>query len=213
MSEQETVPKEETLSEKPSSRFNRHLLRDWFLSYAEKPHARWWLAFFSFIESSFFPVPRDPLLVAILAANRSRWLWDALISTAASIVGGLFGYLIGVFLWDTLGSAIVAAYGLEEEMAMVGRLFADNAFLAIFLAAFTPIPYKVFTIAAGLFGINIPVFIIASILGRGGRFFAVSFLMKLFGEKISPVIFKYFDLLTVLMGAYIVFLFASLKFF
>jgi len=189
------------------------MLRDWFLSYAEKPHARWWLAFFSFIESSFFPVPPDPLLVAVLAANRSRWYWDALITTVASIVGGLFGYLIGVFLWDTVGSTIVATYALEEEMVTVGRLFADNAFLAIFLAAFTPIPYKLFTISAGLFGINIPIFIIASILGRGGRFFAVAFLMKLFGAKISPVIFKYFNLLSLLMGAYIIFLIASLKFF
>lgn len=159
----------------------RQTLRAWFIGFASRAHADAWLAFFSFAESSFFPIPPDFLLIAILLAHPSRWLYRAVITTASSVAGGLFGYLIGAVFFDTIGEWIVALYHLEDEMETVGRLFADNAFLAIFTAALTPIPYKVFTIASGFFGISIPIFIIGSILGRGMRFFAVAYLTKRWG--------------------------------
>ncbi|MFZ2832023.1 MAG: VTT domain-containing protein, partial [Minisyncoccia bacterium] len=147
----------------------------WVVRHAEGKNAKWWLFGISFAESSFFPIPPDVLLVAILMTReRVRAFYYAAITTAGSVLGGLFGYAIGYFLFQTVGVWLVQMYHLEVQIITVQKLFMDNAFFAIFVAAFTPIPYKVFTIAAGLFGISIPTFIIASILGRGGRFFAVA---------------------------------------
>ncbi len=159
---------------------------------------KWWLFGISFTESSFFPIPPDVLLVAILMTReRVRAFYYASITTAGSVLGGLFGYAIGYFFFQTVGVWLVSTYGLETQMITVQKLFVDNAFLAIFVAAFTPIPYKVFTIAGGLFGISIPVFIVASVLGRGGRFFAVAVIMRFFGENISRVLYKYFNIISV----------------
>jgi len=151
----------------------------------------------SFAESSFFPVPPDVLLVAILMTKeRARAFYYATITTAGSVLGGLLGYAIGYFLFQTVGVWLVDIYHLETEMITVQKLFANNAFFAIFVAAFTPIPYKVFTIAGGLFGISVPTLIIASILGRGGRFFAVATVMKYFGGHIARVFYEYFNLIS-----------------
>lgn len=174
-------------------------VRDWFTHYAETPHAERWLAFFSFIESSFFPIPPDFLLSAMTLAHRHRWARYALITALFSVLGGLFGYFIGVFFFDFVGVYIINLYHLEEEVARVAELFKDNAFIALFVAAFTPIPYKVFTIAAGFFSVNLFVFIAASIFGRATRFFIVSYLVKRFGERFGYATFRYFDLVTFLL--------------
>lgn len=167
----------------------------WTTRHAEGKHAKWWLFCLAFAESSFFPVPPDVLLVAILLTReRARAFFYASITTAGSVLGGLFGYVIGYFLFQTVGVWLVHTYHLETQMVTVQKLFADNAFFAIFVAAFTPIPYKVFTIAAGLFGISIPTFIAASILGRGGRFFAVAGVMRYFGGHIARVLYQYFNI-------------------
>jgi len=171
----------------------------WAVRHAEGKNAKWWLFGLSFAESSFFPIPPDVLLVAILMTReRVRAFYYASITTAGSVLGGLFGYAIGYFFFQTVGVWLVHTYHLESQMTVVQKLFSDNAFFAIFVAAFTPIPYKVFTIAGGLFGISIPVFIIASILGRGGRFFAVAALMRYFGEHIARGLYKYFNIASVL---------------
>lgn len=173
----------------------------WAVRHAEGKNARWWLFGLSFAESSFFPIPPDVLLVAILMTReRVRAFYYAAITTAGSVLGGLFGYAIGYFFFQTVGVWLVHTYHLESQIDTVQKLFSDNAFFAIFVAAFTPIPYKVFTIAGGLFGISIPVFIIASILGRGGRFFAVAAVMRYFGGHIARGLYKYFNVLSILFA-------------
>jgi len=158
------------------------------------PNAKKWLFGIAFAESSFFPIPPDLYLMPVVAKNRIKWWSYAFITTIASVLGGLFGYFIGWALFETIGKALVSLYSLQDELVLVGKFFNENAFLSIFTAAFTPIPYKVFTIAAGLFNLNLFVFIIASILGRGLRFFIVAFFMKLFGQKIGELAFKYFNI-------------------
>lgn len=175
-------------------------LTSWAVRHAEGRNAKWWLFGISFAESSFFPIPPDVLLAAILMTKeRVRAFYYASITTAGSVLGGLFGYAIGYFFFQTVGVWLVHTYHLEAQMVTVQKLFADNAFFAIFVAAFTPIPYKVFTIAAGLFGISIPTFIVASILGRGGRFFAVATVMKYFGGHIARAFYEYFNILSLVL--------------
>jgi len=175
----------------------KETMSSWAVRRTEGKNAKWWLFGMSFAESSFFPVPPDVLLIAILMTKeRARAFYYATITTAGSVLGGLLGYAIGYFLFQTVGVWLVDIYHLEAEMITVQKLFADNAFFAIFVAAFTPIPYKVFTIAGGLFGISIPTFIIASILGRGGRFFAVATVMRYFGGHIARMFYEYFNLIS-----------------
>lgn len=183
-------------------------LYDWTINWARTPQAPAALFAVAFIESSFFPVPPDVLLIAMVIADRAKWIRYALICTVGSVMGALFGYFIGWALFETLGKGIVSFYHLERHFDAVGRMYADNAFMAVFSAAFTPIPYKVFTIAAGLFKISIPILVVASIFGRAGRFFLVAGLLRLYGKKISTFIEKYFDILSILfivliIGGYI----------
>jgi len=175
------------------------------------PNAKWWLFAISFSESSFFPIPPDFYLMPVVARNRDKWIYFASITTVASVLGGLFGYFIGAVFFETVGKWLISLYHLEKKIETVGLFFNQNAFLSIFTAAFTPIPYKVFTISAGLFGLNLFVFTIASILGRGMRFFTVAYIMKLFGEKISNVVIKYFNIATAIFACIVIlFIFYSI---
>jgi membrane protein YqaA with SNARE-associated domain len=158
----------------------------------------------SFAESSFFPIPPDFFIFPLVIRKPERWLKMAVIVTISSVIGGLFGYLIGFTFFEWIGKPLVAFYHLESRVNEVGVLFQKNAFLAIFTAAFTPIPYKVFTIAGGLFEINIFSFILASILGRGGRFFAVSYASKFFGKRFGEIAIKYFNWITALVAFVVV---------
>jgi membrane protein YqaA with SNARE-associated domain len=166
----------------------------------------------SFAESSFFPIPPDFFIFPLVMRKPERWFKMALIVTISSVVGGLFGYLIGFVFFEFLGKPLIAFYHLENQIQVVGNLFKQNAFLAIFTAAFTPIPYKVFTIAGGLFQINLFSFVIASILGRGGRFFAVSYASKFFGKRFGEVAIKYFNWITALI-AFVVIVFVLMQIF
>jgi len=178
----------------------REKIRSWAVRHAEGPHAKQWLAFFSFAESSFFPIPTDVILIAILLGNKAKeWLRFALITTGFSVIGGIFGYIIGAFLFEAVGDTIISFYNLENEFVALEQAFAEHAFWAIFTAAFTPIPYKIFTIAAGVFHINIALFLVGSIFGRGIRFIAVSFLMKKYGRKISDILYRYFNIVSILL--------------
>jgi membrane protein YqaA with SNARE-associated domain len=185
----------------------RDQLRDWVVHHAKAAHARVWLAGLSFAESSFFPIPPDVLLIAMLIASAKRWVQLASITTIFSVLGGLFGYAIGALFFDVAGEGVVAFYGLEEEMKHVGELFADNTFMAIFLAAFTPIPFKVFTIAGGLFKVPLLLFVLGSLFGRGIRFFVIAFLMKLYGKRIGDALYKYFNWVTFGLLAVVLILF------
>jgi len=173
--------------------------RDWFVARAHGPHAQGWLAALSFGEATVIPLAPDVLLIAILLAGASRWFYYASLTTVSSALGGIFGYLVGAFLFETVGKFVVSFYGLESEMLLVAQLFQDNAFWTIFTAAFTPVPYKVFTISAGFFSISFWTFLAASIIGRGARFFAVAYLVKLFGDRFGHFIFKYFNIISILV--------------
>ena len=181
-----------------------HSLYHWTLKWASHPHASWMLFFVSFIESSVFLIPPDVLLIPMTLAEPKKWFRFGLITTIGSVLGGIGGYYIGYALWETAGKAIVAFYGLGDAMAAVEMKYQANAFAAIFTAALTPIPYKVFTITAGLFQIPLMTLIAASVVGRGMRFFAVAWLVGHFGEPVKEFIERYFDVLTIAATALLV---------
>lgn len=168
----------------------------WFKERAHGTHAKTWLAALSFSESSFFVIPPDILLVAILLAGSSRWIYYASFTTIVSVVGAVFGYVVGALFYDTLGIRIVELYSLEEEFHYVGNLFDNNAPWVIFLAAFTPIPYKVFVLSAGFFKIHFFLFILVSIVGRGTRYFLIAYLVHAFGEHVTRMFVRYSNIAT-----------------
>lgn len=184
-------------------------MKAWVEGYAEHPHAQWALFIIAFTESSFFPIPPDVLLIAMAVMVPKKAFRYALICTAGSVLGGVFGYFIGWAFFETIGQPILQFYGAMGHYENVRVLYSEHAFLAILSAAFTPIPYKVFTIAAGTFEIPILTLITASIIGRAGRFFLVASLFYFFGAPIKKFIDKYFEILTVvflvlLVGGFIV---------
>lgn len=188
-------------------KLGRNRLREWAVKHAEGPLGKFWLGVVSFAESSFFPVPPDILLIAIISLRKGlNWLYYSALTTFFSVLGGLFGYLIGYWFYDAFGKNIISYYRLENEVAQIGKIFADNAFSAVFLAGFTPIPYKIFTISAGLFGINLLTFVLASVISRGARFIAVGYISKVFGIKMGDFVFKYFNLLTIVLAVVVVLL-------
>lgn len=164
------------------------------------------------MESSFFPIPPDVLLISMVIAHKRRWLRYAAICTVGSVLGALLGYLIGWGLYETVGRLIVEAYKLQHVVQIVGQKYQENAFFTVFTAAFTPIPYKVIAICAGLFRISIPILIIASIIGRAGRFFLVGGILRIFGRKIKNTIAKYFDIVSVVFVVLLIGSFFLLKF-
>ena len=173
-------------------------LYDWVLSLANKKYSTFALFILAFCESSFFPVPPDVLQIALSVSRPKKSYFYAFISTVGSVLGGIFGYFIGLFLFDTVGKFIIEMFGYQEYFRLVGDFYKGYAFWAILAAAFTPIPYKVFTIAAGVWNVGMFPLITASIIGRGGRFFIVGTLIYLFGEKIKEFIDKYFNFLTII---------------
>jgi len=190
---------EATLAERPPSLWRIHRrLYDWVLHWAHTPHGVAALFLIAFIESSIFPVPPDVLLIALVLGARRRWLWLATVCTAGSVAGGIAGYGIGLLAMDTLGHAILRFYNAEAYYEQVRGLYAKYDYWIVFAAAFTPIPYKVFTIASGAFDMNLLGFTLVSIAGRGARFFLLAGLLYLFGPPLRRFIDRYFDLLCVL---------------
>src|SRR3989338_617693 len=187
-------------------------LYDWVLSWAHKKHASKALFGLAFAESSFFPIPPDVLQIALSVSKPKKSFFFALISSIGSVLGGIFGYFIGFFLFDAVGKIIISALGYQAQFDAVGNLYSSYAFLAILTAAFTPIPYKVFTIAAGFWHIGLTTLIIASIIGRSGRFFLVATLFYFFGPKIKDFIDKYFNWLTIIFLVLLIGGFAAIKY-
>ncbi len=172
-------------------------LYDWVLSFANTKYAPLALFALAFIESSFFPVPPDLLLIALAISLPKKSFKYALLCSIGSVLGGIFGYMIGYGLYDLIGVKIISYLGYENYFEIIGNLYRENAFFAILTAAFTPIPYKVFTIAAGFWKVDLITFILASIIGRSARFFIVAGLIYVFGARIKIFIDKYFSLLTI----------------
>jgi len=187
-------------------------LYHWVLRWAETPYGVSALFAIAFIESSFFPIPPDVLLIALSFSLPKKAFRYAAICTAGSVLGGMFGWLIGLKFYDTVGIRIIAALHYEKEFALVQSYYAKNAFLYILLAAFTPIPYKVFTIGAGVCHIPLPVLILSSILGRAGRFFMVSASIYFFGPRIKPFIEKYLNWATALLALLAILGFLAIRF-
>ena len=184
-------------------------MKAWVEGYAEKPYAEWALFIIAFTESSFFPIPPDVLLIAMAVTVPKRAFRYAAVCTAGSVLGGILGYYIGWALFETVGQPILQFYGAMGHYAEVQRLYGEHAFWAILAAGITPIPYKVFTIAAGTFNVSLVTLVIASILGRGLRFFVVAGLFYFFGAPIKKFIDKYFEILSVvflvlLIGGFVV---------
>ncbi len=178
----------------PISKWRLHRrIYDWVLHWADTPYGAWALFLLSFTESSFFPVPPDVLLVALVLGSMAKWLRFAGICTTGSVLGGMAGYGIGLFLMDTVGLRIIDFYNAHAYYGQVQQWYGRYDFWIVFIAAFTPIPYKVFTIASGAFHMNLWAFALVSAVGRGARFFLVAGLLRLAGPPMKRFIDRYFD--------------------
>jgi len=196
-------------------------LYDWILHWAETPYGPIALFILAFAEASFFPIPPDALLIALVLGASKKAFRFALICTGASVLGALLGYAIGHFVWwgvDGEFSSVALFFfntipGFTQQIFYdVKKLYDEWDFWIIFTAGFTPIPYKVFTITSGAFDINIILFVVASIIGRAGRFFLVAFLIWKFGKQIKSFIDKYFNLLAILFTVLLIGGFVVIKY-
>ncbi|HEY0633734.1 MAG TPA: YqaA family protein [Gammaproteobacteria bacterium] len=178
------------------------------MRWSKHPHAPRYLAGLSFAESSFFPIPPDVMLAPMVLAKPERAWFFAGLTTLMSIAGGAFGYLIGAYAFGVVEPLLHSA-GYWDSYQKVHHWFAAWGFWAIFLAGFSPIPYKLFTIGAGAIGMAFPPFILASIIGRGGRFFLVAGLMRWGGERAEMALRPYIDrigwiLVALVIAAYLI---------
>ena len=168
------------------------------VSWAGHRYAKPLLAFESFIESSFFPIPPDILLIPMIIANRAKAWFYAFACTISSVLGGVTGYAIGYFFYNSIGILIVEAYGLSNLFSSFEEYYNNFGIWIVLGAGFTPFPFKFITIASGVFSLNIFLFIIASIFARGLRFYIIALLLFIFGKKIRYFIDKYFNILVTL---------------
>ena len=163
-------------------------LYDWTMGLSAHRHAMTALFGVSFIESSVFPIPPDVLMIPMVLARRSKAMAVALIATAGSVLGAMLGYWIGAALMDSLGQAVLAAYGKQDAYAQLAARFADYGGWAVLFAALTPFPFKVITIFSGAVGLPLPLFLLTSVIGRAARFFVVAGLLWRFGPPIRTFI-------------------------
>ena len=170
---------------------------NWALEKAQHKNAKWYLSLISFAESSFFPIPPDILLIPMALASKAKALFYAFICTLFSVLGGILGYAIGYFFFNSVGIYVVEFYHLENSFSVFEDYYREFGILIVLGAGITPFPYKFITIASGVFGLNIFLFIVVSIIGRGLRFYLIAILLYFFGEKIKLIIDKYFNILTI----------------
>lgn len=167
---------------------------DWCIDAAHKPYALWIMGVVSFAESSFFPVPPDVMLIPMSLARPQRaWLYAA-VCTATSVLGGIVGYAIGALLFDSVGQWLIQVYGLGDKVDAFRASYAEWGAVIILLKGLTPIPYKLVTITSGFAGYNIILFILCSIIARGGRFFVVAILLNRYGDWIRVRIERHLGL-------------------
>ena len=177
---------------------------DWCIDAAHKPHALWIMAEVAFAESSFFPVPPDVMLIPMSLAKPQRaWLFAG-VCTIASVIGGLLGYAIGALLYDSLGQWLIHLYGLGDKVEAFRASYAQWGALIIIGKGLTPIPYKLVTITSGFAGYNIWLFILCSIVARGGRFFVVAVLLNRYGDFIRTELEKRLGLYVAIGAAVLV---------
>ncbi|MFT6076682.1 MAG: membrane protein YqaA with SNARE-associated domain [Yoonia sp.] len=163
-------------------------LYDWTLSLAQSPYALWALAIVAFVESSFFPIPPDVLMIPMIIARPSRAFLIAAVATVASVAGGMFGYYIGASLMETVGQPILELYGKSDSFAEMSAVFNAYGAWAVVVAGVTFLPFKVITIFSGVTGLSFSVFVVSSIFARALRFFLVAALLWKFGAPIRDFI-------------------------
>ena len=167
---------------------------DWCIDAAHKPYALWIMGVVSFAESSFFPVPPDVMLIPMSLARPQRaWVY-AMVCTVTSVLGGVVGYAIGALLFDSVGQWLIQVYGLGGKVEAFRASYAEWGAVIILLKGLTPIPYKLVTITSGFAGYNLVLFILCSIVARGGRFFIVAILLNRYGDWIRVRIEKHLGL-------------------
>ena len=191
------------------------------LEFASHKSSKYYLALVSFIESSFFPIPPDVMVIPMVISKKNDFIKIFLIATIFSVFGGVLGYFLGAFFFD-IGMQIMSFYGYENKLAdLKSNLINSEGFYAwlgiLFLAGFTPLPYKVFTIASGLIGFNILIFILISLISRGLRFFIVSYLSYKFGDLFTQFMdkhgSKWFTIIGILIVTIGIFIFLIFKFY
>ena len=161
---------------------------DWCIDAAHKPYALWLMGLVSFLESSVFPVPPDAMLIPMSLARPERaWLY-ATVCTAASVAGGVLGYFIGAYLYDSVGHWLISLYGYGDKVEAFREAYAKWGTWIILLKGLTPIPYKIVTITSGFAGYPVVMFILCSIVARGTRFYLVAFLLNRYGDRARAVI-------------------------
>ena len=171
---------------------------NWTLSKAEHKYSAWILSLVSFAESSFFPIPPDILLIPMVIAKRVKAWTYAFICTFSSVLGGVAGYAIGYFFYNSIGIIIINTYHLSNSFGAFENYYKEYGILIVLGAGFTPFPFKFITIASGVFNLNILLFITTTIIARGLRFYLIAGLLFVFGEKIKVLIDKYFNILAIL---------------
>ena len=195
----------------PAKRGAVRRLYDWTIGWADRPGGTWALFVLAFAESSFFPIPPDVLLMALCIGRPRRSLWFAGVCTVGSVLGGIAGYYIGYELFEQVGRPVLEAYGVMDKFDWVGAQYRANLVLALGTAGFTPVPYKVFTIAGGAFQVPFLPFVLVSVVSRGARFFLVAGLIRIFGPAIKSFIDRYFNLLSIVFVVLLVLGFVVVK--
>lgn len=172
-------------------------LYNWTMEKAAHPHAEFWLAFFCFVEASFFPIPPHPLLGLMCLAEPKKAIRFAVIATLSSVAGALLGYMIGWGLYDTVGEPLIAALGLSESFPVAACHLREYDWQAILIAGATPVPFKLLTITAGFIEMNLVTFVLASLGARALIFMTVGILFRVFGAPIKRVIDQYLGTVTI----------------
>ena len=163
-------------------------LYDWCIAAAEKPYASWLMGIVAFVESSFFPVPPDAMLIPMSLARPDKAWFYATVCTLTSVAGGVLGYFIGAVLYDSVGLWLMKLYGLTDQVETFRQAYAQWGSWIILIKGVTPIPYKLVTIASGFAGYSIVMFVLLSFVARGMRFFLVAFLLNRYGSQARAII-------------------------
>lgn len=186
---------------------------DYMINLASRPNAMYFLFAVAFIESSFFPIPPDVMLIPMVLATPSKAWRIATVATIASVLGGAFGYAIGVFFFDLIARPILTFYGYMHQFDVFKEYYHEWGAWIVFGAGITPFPYKIITIASGVVHLDFVVFMLASVVARGFRFYLVAWLLKKFGEPMKDYIEKNLGMLSILFMALLIGGFACIKFF
>lgn len=185
---------------------------NWMIEWASHPQALWVLVAVAFAESSFFPIPPDPLYIAMILANHEAAMRYAFVCTISSVLGGILGYYIGYALFETAGQWIIQTYGLESAFAKFQTSFDEWGFWIVALKGLTPIPYKVVTIFSGVAKLDLFTFLVASLIARGFRFYMVAGVLRYCGPEIRGMVDRYLGWITLLIIGVIVGGFLAIKY-